>query len=144
MSDYLQNNSATKAGTILGVVVIGCIVLIAYFPMLGTGLWADDYVWLERAGRSELGKYLTQSFDLRSQGSSDHRRPLFGILMWVEYSLFRADGVSYHAVSILIHLLNALLVFGIVDRISGEKRLGLIAGLLFALFPLNSFAVSWV
>jgi hypothetical protein len=89
-----------------------------------------------------LPQYLVFNFDPRLQAFN--YRPLKRILVLVEYNLFHAEASYYHLVQILIHLVNALLVWGIVWRLSKQWRLAFLSAAFFAGFPIASEAVFWI
>ena len=62
----------------------------------------------------------------------------------IEYSLFKDDASGYHTVSMLLHLLNALLLFYFIRLLTGNALAAFIAALLFAIHPMHVESVSWV
>lgn len=53
------------------------------------------------------------------------------------------DSGCFHAVDLLLHSLNATLVFVLLSALLGSDSIGLILALLFAVHPLNTEAVVW-
>ncbi|NLD73503.1 MAG: hypothetical protein GX649_12400 [Chloroflexi bacterium] len=124
------------AGTML-VAVLG----LAYGYTLGLPLFLDDLVhfrWLE--GRSLLDVW-------RSAEIIGYYRPLTFTLWQV---LRRIQGWYHpailHAVNLLLHGANALLLMALLWRRGGEgaRLVGWTAGALFLLFPFSYQAVPWV
>lgn len=70
--------------------------------------------------------------------------PLTWISHEIDSSLFRLNPAGHHFISLLIHALNAALLFLLL--MWGTKRLGasLFVALLFALHPMNVESVAWV
>ncbi|HEX3730375.1 MAG TPA: tetratricopeptide repeat protein, partial [Opitutaceae bacterium] len=67
--------------------------------------------------------------------------PLKGSVQWCEWRLFGPAPLGYHAVSLGLHLLAALLLWRVLRRLgAGWAWLG---GLLFALHPLAVESVAW-
>ncbi|MBK6485050.1 MAG: tetratricopeptide repeat protein [Chitinophagaceae bacterium] len=62
----------------------------------------------------------------------------------IEYSLFKDDASGYHTVSMLLHLLNALLLFYFIRLLTGNALAAFIAALLFAIHPMHVESVSWI
>jgi len=62
----------------------------------------------------------------------------------LEYQLFGSNAGAHHLVNVLFHVANTLLLFGVLQRMTGAPwRSALVAG-LFALHPLHVEAVAWV
>jgi cytochrome c-type biogenesis protein CcmH/NrfG len=70
--------------------------------------------------------------------------PLTWISHAIDYSLFHLNPAGHHFTNLLIHALNAALLFLLLIR--GTKRLGasLVVALLFALHPINVESVAWI
>ncbi len=83
-----------------------------------------------------------------SQFSVDAEKGMYRPLLLVSYALnFALGGFSvtgYHLLNILLHALNACLVCWLATRLSGDGRVGLVAGLLFAAHPLGSEPVNYI
>ncbi len=122
------------------VLVIAAVVLVTYHPATRLNFYGDDYSFVERAGRSSLGEYLSFYFDPRVQ--TGWYRPMQGMLFGVEYVLFGVNPLGYHLVNIIVHLSNCLLLFGLTRRFAGW-RIALIATLIYSGLPLFGPAVFW-
>lgn len=125
----------------LSVAVIAVVVLIADYPALKLNFYADDYSFVETAGRSSLPQYLSFYFDPRAQ--TGWYRPMQGMLFGVEYVLFGVNPIGYHFVNLLVHLANCLLLFAIVRRVAKRWRVAFVAVLIYAALPLYSVSVFW-
>ena len=118
------------------VVVTG----VSYLPTRDAGfVWDDDVhivanetlkdtdglrrIWLDR-------KVNTQYY------------PLVFSTFWVEDKLWGLEPAGYHAFNVLLHAINALLVWLLVRRLSLPG--GWIAALVFALHPVHVESVAWV
>ena len=65
------------------------------------------------------------------------------IVYALSYKFFGLNPMPLHVVSVFYHLLNSLLVFVLGTLLFGKRR-GSLAALLFAAFPVNTEAVSWI
>ncbi|MDD9854521.1 MAG: hypothetical protein OXU78_11310 [Deltaproteobacteria bacterium] len=75
--------------------------------------------------------------------SKVHYRPL-SFKIWYALSFFFFEKpVLYHLCSTLQSVLNGLLIYHLVMRISGQKRAALWAFLAFNVFPSSAFVVGW-
>ena len=126
----------------LGALVIGIVVLISYHPALPIGFWYDDYNILKIVGRPTWQDFLIQTFDPRTPRLE--YRPFREILWRIGYTLWGSDASPYHAVQDTIHLLNCLLLYALVARLSRNWRAGFIGALIFSVLPTYTLAVFWL
>ena len=114
--------------------VIAAAVLIAFAAATQLSFVGDDWIFLDIVGRLNLHDYLVKYFDPSVQTA--WYRPVQGIQYLIEYHFFQSDPFGYHVVNVLLHLLNAWLLFGLVVHVTKQWRVGFIAGLGFATFPI--------
>jgi tetratricopeptide (TPR) repeat protein len=62
----------------------------------------------------------------------------------LEYLLWGSNPGVHHTVNILLHALNAVLVFLVLRSLSASRRLSSLAALLFALHPMQVESVAWI
>lgn len=62
----------------------------------------------------------------------------------VEYTLFGTDPAGYHVINVLLHALNAGLVFMLVSQLTGSRMVGWGTAALFAVHPVQIESVAWV
>jgi tetratricopeptide (TPR) repeat protein len=140
------------------VLLILVLVAIVYagtldFPFL----WDDLYLVEGNPIVTDLGYFLDTSSAQSFEGYAGLRTRYLGYLSFaLNYSIHGYDTRGYHLVNILIHALNSLLVMLIVMRLMRTPRLegaitepeavyaGLFAGLLFAVHPVQSEAVTYI
>jgi tetratricopeptide (TPR) repeat protein len=70
--------------------------------------------------------------------------PLTWISHELDWSLFRSNPAGHHFTSVLLHTLNAVLLFIVLVRASGRPGASLFVAALFAVHPLNVESVAWV
>jgi hypothetical protein len=147
-------NSRHALPVALGVLVAG--TLLAHVWSLGDGLALDDH-WhfhsFQRAGWS-LGDLLdATTIDTRELVSLwwqeqpvrfVYARPVAVALLKGIYQFTGGSTFVAHAVSLLLHLAAALLVFWLARALIRSTGWGLVAGLAFALYPHAVYAVSWL
>ncbi len=117
-----------------GAGVLGIVVFIAYFQALKLQFVGDDWIFIDLAGRLNLADYLVKYFDPHAQTA--WYRPVQGMLIRIGYMFFGVDPMPHHLVNVLIHLATALALFIVASHVLGRWRVGFIAGLLFATFPI--------
>lgn len=119
-------------------ILLGLLTL-AYFPVLRTTFFSDDYVllWQARAHRFDLSLFQVEP-------GWFFYRPL-GKLVWlIMYRIWGTIPAPYHALSLGLHWLNGLLIIALVRRLLPASRsIAPIAGILFVLLPLQVETVVW-
>lgn len=70
--------------------------------------------------------------------------PLTWISHMVDFQLFGLDAGKFHLVNVLIHAVNALLLFALFRRITGRKWESAFVAFVFGLHPLHVESVAWV
>jgi tetratricopeptide (TPR) repeat protein len=116
------------------------LVLAAYWPALHAGfIWDDDkYV--------THNPLLTDAGGLREIWFSAHTQsqyfPLVYTTFRLEHALWGLNPLGYHLVNVLLHGLNAALVWTILKRLLVPGAW--LAAAIFALHPVNVESVAWV
>ena len=70
--------------------------------------------------------------------------PLTWISHGLDYKLFALNAWGHHADNVLIHALNAILLFLFLNWVTRRTGPSLLAAALFALHPINVESVAWV
>ena len=74
----------------------------------------------------------------------DYWRPLSWMSHMLDVELFALDAGAHHAVSLLLHATNALLLFLVLRRMSGHLWPSAFVAALFAWHPLHVESVAWI
>jgi protein O-mannosyl-transferase len=125
----------------LPVVLIVLVTFISYLPVLGNGFvnWDDDAYVVSNPLITSI--HLTDFFTRFFEGNY---HPLTLLAYSIEFHFFKAGPAGYHIVNLLIHLVNLVLVFLVVLRLTGKDEVAWIASLLFGIHPLHVESVAWV
>ena len=70
--------------------------------------------------------------------------PLTWLSHGLDISLFGLSAGSHHAVNVVFHLINSILVFVVFRRMTGQGWLSLIVAALFAVHPAHVESVAWI
>jgi len=121
------------------------IVLVTYATLKNV-LWNgfvnyDDNVYIyENESINDLsGSSLISFFT----GNVGQHPPLTMVTLAIMHYFFGLEPMPYHALSLVLHLLNSVLVFILVFRLSKSNLASLVAGMLFGIHPLHVESVAW-
>ncbi|GAB4323235.1 MAG: hypothetical protein Kow0074_15300 [Candidatus Zixiibacteriota bacterium] len=127
--------------SIWGVTIV-CGAVSCYFS-LRSGFCADDFLilWDSRGPFWELVRSHITAPDLFSVA---YYRPLQRLVHLIEFKVFGSSALLYHAVSILIHLSNAVLAHRLFLKMGAPTRVAGIAAVVFATHPAQTEPVTFI
>ncbi len=70
--------------------------------------------------------------------------PLTWLSHAADWSLYGSDAGGHHLTNLLLHALNALLLFGVLRRMTGSLWPSAFVAFVFAVHPLNVASVAWI
>ena len=70
--------------------------------------------------------------------------PVTWLSHMVDVHLFGMNAGAHHMINLFIHILNSLLVFFLLDRLTNDSWKSIIVAALFALHPLHVESVAWI
>ena len=118
-------------------------VLASYSPVIHNAFIYDDYGYIVnnppvRAGVTwETAKWAFTTFD---QGNW---HPLTWLSHAFDCELFGLHPAGHHFMNVLLHALNAVLLFLLLQSATGFRWRSLMVAALFALHPMNVESVAW-
>jgi hypothetical protein len=125
------------------------LCLVLFFSTLQLGFLSDDWHWLYLAKNTPLDwQIFLANYEGTNLGGSYN--PILLLLFQLAYSLFALQGFFYHLLSLLLHSLNAFLVYLVANSLfksfnfSHSKAWSWLTGLLFLLWPTQVEAISWL
>ena len=124
------------------VLALGLLVGAGYFPALANGFVWDDRAFTEADPIRDLsGLWRIWFFpeDVRNEG---HYWPLVYTTFWLEHKLWGYAPAGYHAVNVLLHFADSLLVWRVLVRLAVPGAWA--AAAVFAVHPVHVEAVAWV
>ncbi|MCZ6836281.1 MAG: tetratricopeptide repeat protein [Planctomycetota bacterium] len=125
----------------LGVVVIVVLTALAYsrVPFF-------DFIWDDES-------YVTNQSVLRDLDGlkrlwipkeTPQYYPVVFTSFWIEYQLWGLNASGYHVVNVILHILNALLLWMVCRKIGLPSTASWLIGALFALHPVHVESVAWI
>lgn len=126
------------SGLVAGLLLVAMTVL-AYSPVLGGGfIWDDDdYVY-----ENPLLPATDGLKRIWTTGESPQYYPLVFTTFWLEYRLWGLQPGGYHIVNVLLHAINAVLVWRLLRRMGFGGAY--IVAVIFALHPVHVESVAWI
>jgi protein O-mannosyl-transferase len=138
-----QVNNTRRIWALTGGLAL--LTLIAFIPAIHNDFittWDDnEYVTSNPFIRSLSLQNIKTIF---SQYVVLNYHPLTMLSFAIDYQRFGLHPSGYHVTSIIIHILDAILLFYLCFRLSGKVVIGAIAALLFAIHPMHVESVAWI
>ena len=122
--------------------VLALLVVVSYFPVFSGGFIWDDVIFVEEPlvhSPSGLWNIWFSPSDMKKEG---HYWPLVYTSFWLEHKLWGLAPAGYHAVNILLHLINVLLLWRLLVRLAVPGALVIAA--VFAVHPVHVESVAWI
>jgi tetratricopeptide (TPR) repeat protein len=140
-SDPLAGTEATnRHRALLGAALIFALTLIVYIPAMRAGFIWDDETYVERNTLLQLGwEGLERIWTPRE---TPQYYPVVFTMFWLEHQVWGYAPQGYHVVNVILHALNALLVWRLASVL--RIRWAWLIGAVFALHPVHVESVAWI
>ncbi|HEY1602793.1 MAG TPA: tetratricopeptide repeat protein [Pirellulales bacterium] len=125
---------------IWGGVALVALVLTSYAPVWRAGfIWDDDVYVTENATLDSLDGLRRIWFEL---GAVPQYYPLVHTTFWIERHIWGLNPTGFHAINILLHAVNAVLVWRLLLRLRVPGAW--LGAALFAVHPVEVESVAWI
>jgi len=120
------------------------VVVVAYNPVTRNGFVNyDDNGYITDNTHLRTGLTWTTVKWAFSTYDQANWHPLTWLSHALDYELFGLKPLGHHYVSVLLHAVNAVLLFLLLQSATGFRWRSLMVAALFALHPLNVASVAW-
>ncbi len=128
------------------IVTLLCLaVLFVYAPVLHHSfLVTDDPEYVTENTEVLRGLTLPGIRWAFTTFEASNWHPLTWLSHMIDVELFALDARGHHAMNLLLHLVNSILVFAFLRRATGECWKSAFVAALFAVHPLHVESVAWV
>ena len=125
--------------------LLGMLVVAVYWPVAHYGFvdYDDgDYVTANQHVQGGVTwKNIVWAF---TTGHASNWHPLTWLSHMLDWQLFGSSAGPQHLVNVVFHLVNTLLVFFVLRRITGEHWRSAFVAAIFAVHPLHVESVAWI
>jgi len=108
----------------------------------GSANFDDDYYLFKNAHIKTFDFEAIKSIFSSFYFSNYH--PLTSLTYLIEHQLYGLNPMPYHLFNVILHLLNTLLVYKLIEKLSGKKLTALLVSALFAVHPMHVESVAWI
>jgi hypothetical protein len=130
---------------VIALIAIAALTAAVYWPVLQCGfIDFDDDVYVTS------NMMVRQGFSIKgflwSFGTfhAANWHPLTWLSHMLDVELFGLNPAGHHATNLLLHIVNSLLLFSLLHRLTGFTGRSMVVALLFAVHPLHVESVAWV
>ena len=119
----------------LGGALIVLLTFGVYWPALRGGFVWDDLLMVQK-NPLVTGEGRWHSIWFQADF------PLTTIALWLQHLLWGENSAGYHVVNVMLHALNALLVWRVLAEL--KVRGAWLAGMIFAVHPVGAASAAWI
>jgi protein O-mannosyl-transferase len=127
------------------IILLIALVLAIYWPVAGYDFIAlDDNLYLLDNLKVQHGLSMKNVIWAMTTFEATNWHPLTWLSLMADYDLFKLNPAGYHLMNLLLHLLNAILLFWVWKWMTNEIWRSAAVAALFAVHPLNIESVVWI
>jgi tetratricopeptide (TPR) repeat protein len=124
---------------------LAAVVVALYWPVVSFDFISlDDNLYVVENPNLQKGITMEGLAWAMTTFHTANWHPLTWLSFLVDYDLFGLNPAGYHLSNLILHLLNTLLLFILLRRMTGEVWKGAAVAALFAVHPLNIESVVWI
>jgi hypothetical protein len=125
----------------LALVVLGLVTFwpVVHFDFLN---W-DDFAYIHD-NPSIHGWTLKNLYGVATETVTRNYAPLTILSLLMDHTLTGMNPAGYHLTNVVLHVINGLLVFVLVQRLSGSRYVGWATAALFLVHPVQIETVAWI
>lgn len=139
--DNLEARQRARKMIAFGVFVIVVMTLLAYSRAPFNGFIWDDETYVQN---NTLLRDIDGLQRIWIPRQTVQYYPVVFSTLWIEYQLWELNPLGYHITNIILHLLNALLLWGVCRTLKFPLATGWLIAALFAVHPVHVESVAWI
>ncbi|MEO7435981.1 MAG: tetratricopeptide repeat protein [Candidatus Binatia bacterium] len=127
----------------MAIAVLALATTLAYVESFGGAFISDDTVAIVENPllRSLSGANL---YAIATSFDDANYIPLKVLSLAIEYQLWGLDPAGYHLTNLVLHIINAVVIYFLLCRLGETEGFALAAALLWALHPVQPESVAWI
>ncbi|MDP8298963.1 MAG: tetratricopeptide repeat protein [Candidatus Tantalella remota] len=130
------------------IILLFAACAVCYGSVSNAGfVWDDEYiVRLNPLIRAPLLSFQIFKQDIINSGFTYtiYYRPVQILSYALDYRMWGLDPAGFHLTSVVLHFLNAILVFVFTMKLSEDKSVSFLTALFFVISPIHAGAVSYI
>ena len=130
------------------IAIIFLTAIIVYMPIIGNDFVYDDYfVIVGNPGIQDNANPFyffshPRAFFNDETGANLNYRPIGAWIFSIEFSYFQYNPQYYHALSIVLHALNAIILFLIFCFFFNKTALAFLGSVIFLIHPIHTEVIA--
>jgi protein O-mannosyl-transferase len=104
----------------------------------------DDQLYVTANHRTQAGITLTSVISIFTDTHTGNWHPLTMMSHMLDWQLFREKAGGHHWTSLIIHIFNTILLFVLINKLTGAIWRSFLVASLFAVHPINVESVAWI
>ena len=141
----MRSVSARLPGRTASCFLLAAVVCAVFWPVVRNGFAGyDDDEYVTRNPRVNTGLTRENAAWAFTAAHSSNWHPLTWMSHQLDSSLFGLDPAGHHAVNLLFHAANTILLFLWLSGITGAPGRSAWVALIFGLHPLHVESVAWI
>ena len=140
-----NDNLTENKSVILIILALTILVLVVYWPVQNYEfINYDDQVYVTDNYSIQQGLTFKNIVKTFSDFHTSNWHPLTMISHMLDWHLFGDRSGGHHWTSVIIHIFNTILLFLLLNKLTGAIWKSTFIAALFALHPINVQSVAWV
>ncbi len=136
--------TASARDSILIVVLVLTVVLVFAPALYNDFVTYDDNLYVTANAHVRAGLSTANVLWAFTSASAANWHPLTWMSHLLDYTFYGMNPAGHHLTSLLIHTLNAALLYLFLARATGSPARAFVVAALFALHPLRVESVAWI
>jgi protein O-mannosyl-transferase len=136
-------HSTAKWNIFLGLLLVLATASL-YFPVHNYEFVYDDYLYVIDNGHINHGLDWKALKWALTANYADNWHPLTWLSHGLDCQLFFLNSGWHHVTNVLLHAINAVLLFWVLLRATGSTSRSFMVAALFTLHPINVESVAWI
>jgi protein O-mannosyl-transferase len=142
---------ATQQNKLMRVLIclaLAILTIIAFWSLKDCGfIDLDDPIYVHANAHVKSGlnaNSVRQAFSSELVEKCSNWHPITWLSLMLDYEIFGLNPSGYHLINLLLHVMNAMLLFLILHRMTKKLWASAFVAALFAIHPLHVESVAWI